>query len=270
MKNSIGSIIKKRLASEEESTGYGGDLLGLMIRSSQQQGDAGLSTDEIIDECKTFFFGGHETTANLLTWTMFLLSTNLQWQEKLREEVIRECSREIPSADSLSKLKMVNKHNQHTDKNILFTLSLCMQVGMVLLEALRLYGPVNMIARTTSQDMKLGDVTIPKDTAVFIPIAVIHRDKELWGDDADEFNPLRFENGAMKAAKHPSALLAFSMGPRVCLGQNFAMLEAKTVVAMILQRFSFSLSPEYKHKPSTLLTLQPSEGMPIVLKPLVS
>lgn len=248
MKNTVVSIINKRLDSKE-SSGYGNDLLGLMIESSLQQEGSGLSTDEIVDECKTFFFAGHETTSNLLTWTIFLLSTNLEWQEKLREEVIGECGTEIPGADNLSKLKMV---------------------GMVLLEALRLYGPVAMIARVASQDMKLGNVAIPKHTAVFIPFAVIHRNKELWGDDADKFNPLRFENGVTKAAKHPSALLAFSIGPRACIGQNFAMLEAKTVVAMILQRFSFSLSPEYKHKPTDMFTLQPLEGMPIVLKPLVS
>lgn len=139
---------------------------------------------------------------------------------------------------------------------------------MVLLETLRLYGPVSMIARVASQDMKLGDVVVPKGTAVAIPFAVIHRKKELWGADADQFNPLRFENGVTKAAKHPSALLAFAIGPRACIGQNFAMLEAKIVVAMILQRFSFSLCKEYKHKPANLLTLQPQEGMPVLLRPL--
>lgn len=141
---------------------------------------------------------------------------------------------------------------------------------MVLWEALRLYCPIVMIAREAAKDMNLGDIIIPKGTAVTIPFTIIHRKKELWGDDANEFNPLRFENGITKAAKHPNALLAFSMGPRACLGQNFAMLEAKTVIAMILQRFSFSLSEGYKHKPAELLTLQPENGLPIVFKPLIS
>lgn len=141
---------------------------------------------------------------------------------------------------------------------------------MVLWEALRLYCPIVMIAREAAKDMNLGDIIIPKGTAVTIPFTIIHRKKELWGDDANEFNPLRFENGITKAAKHPNALLAFSMGPRACLGQNFGMLEAKTVIAMILQRFSFSLSEGYKHKPAELLTLQPENGLPIVFKPLIS
>ena len=110
---------------------------------------------------------------------------------------------------------------------------------------------------------------IPKDTTVTMPTAIIHRKKELWGDDANAFNTLRFENGILKAAKHPNALLALSIGPRACVGQNFAMMEAKIAIAMILQRFSFSISPDYKNKPTDMLTLQPQHELPIVFKPLV-
>ena len=141
---------------------------------------------------------------------------------------------------------------------------------MALFESLRLYCPVVLTLRVAAKDMDLGNLTIPKGTTLSIPFAVIHREKECWGEDVNEFNPLRFENGITKAAKHPNALLAFSVGPRACTGQDFAMLEAKTVIAMVLQRFSFSLSPEYKHMPTNRLTLQPQEGLPLVLKPLVS
>ncbi|XP_020274054.1 cytochrome P450 709B1-like [Asparagus officinalis] len=247
MRNTLLSIIENRMNSKD-SLGYGNDLLGLMLESTEKQEGTGLNTDEIIDECKTFFFGGHETTSELLAWTTFLLSTNQEWQVKLRDEVVKECGREIPKADNLSKFKLMN---------------------MVLLEALRLYPPVPMIGRVAANDVKLGDIMVPKGTAVSIPFIVIHRKKELWGEDADKFNPLRFENGVTKAAKHPAAMLAFSVGPRACIGQNFAMLEAKTVMATILQRFSFTISPEYKHKPVTLLTLQPQDGLPIIFKPLV-
>jgi len=104
LRSILGSIIKSRLSSKE---GYGNDLLGLMIESTQKQESAGLSMNEIIDECKTFFFAGHETTSHLLTWTIFLLSTNPEWQEKLRDEVMRECGVETPNADNLTKLKLV-------------------------------------------------------------------------------------------------------------------------------------------------------------------
>lgn len=141
-------------------------------------------------------------------------------------------------------------------------------MNMVLLEVLRLYGPVSVLNRKASRDTKLGDVTIPKDTVVLLPLMLIHRDREIWGADADEFNPLRFENGIPKAAKHPNAFMSFSVGPRVCVGQNFAMVEAKIVMAIILGRFSFSLSPDYKHAPIDDLTLKPQYGVPILLKPL--
>ncbi|XP_020275366.1 cytochrome P450 709B2-like [Asparagus officinalis] len=247
MRNALLRIIDSRLSSK--GSGYGNDLLGIMLEATQKQEGMQLNTNEIIDECKTFFFAGHETTSHLLTWTVFLLSTNQEWQEKLREEVIRECGVKVPNADNLTKFKLVT---------------------MVLMEALRLYCPVIMILRQAAKDMNLGGFMIPKGTSVTIPFAIIHLSKELWGDDANKFNPLRFENGINKAAKHPNALLAFSMGPRACVGQNFSMLEAKTVIAMILQRFSFSLSQEYKHKPADLLTLQPQNGLPIVFKPLVT
>jgi len=114
MRKTLASMIKSRLHSKE---GYGNDLLGLMIESTQKQEGTGLNTNEIINECKTFFFAGHETTSHLLTWTMFLLSTNPEWQEKLRDEVVRECGMEIPNADNLSKFKLVNLISNKSKKN---------------------------------------------------------------------------------------------------------------------------------------------------------
>ncbi|XP_058084248.1 cytochrome P450 709B1-like [Magnolia sinica] len=253
-KNTLKRIIESKLNSEGErfsDSRYGDDLLGLMLgtmmaESSRNQGIR-LDMDEIIDECKTFFFAGHDTTSHSLTWTMFALSLHSEWQERLREEVLRECGMEIPDADKLGKLKLVN---------------------MVVLETLRLYPPAILLTRMASRDMKLGDISIPKDTELSISLAMIHRNKKYWGEDANEFKPLRFVDGIARAAKHPNALLAFSIGPRVCIGQNFAMMEVKTVIAMILQRFTFTLSPQYKHAPMDKITLQPQFGLPILLQPL--
>ena len=112
MRTKLVAIIQPRLASK--GTGYGDDLLGLMLEAcftteqGEKQDELALTMDEIIDECKTFFFAGHETTSHLLTWTMFLLSLYPEWQERLREEVLRECGRENPTADMLGKLKEVS------------------------------------------------------------------------------------------------------------------------------------------------------------------
>ncbi|KAJ4753281.1 Cytochrome P450 [Rhynchospora pubera] len=248
MRTNLMDIIQERMKSTDG--GYGNDLLGLMLHAcstDRKENTNYMSIDELIDECKSIFFGGHDSTSLLLTWTMFYLSTNQDWQERLREEVLRECGKEVPNADMLSKLKFVN---------------------LVLMEALRLYGPFNLLARTATRNGNLGNIKLLKGTCVVIPTAILHRDKEVWGQDADKFNPLRFENGLSKAANHPNAFAPFSLGPRTCIGQTFAMLEAKTVIAMILQRFSFSISPNYVHEPTELITLFPASGLQVVMKPL--
>ncbi|KAI3839234.1 hypothetical protein MKX03_032864 [Papaver bracteatum] len=250
IRTTVRSIVESRLKKGDES-GYGDDLLGLLMGVSEpaslKQADLKLNMHEIVEECKIFYFAGHETTSNLLTWTVYLLSLHPEWQNRLREEVLKECGSEVPDAEKLNRLKLVN---------------------MVILEVLRLYCPVISLVRVASEDMKLGKLMIPKDTMVTIPLAMIHKSKMQWGEDANEFNPWRFSQGVSKAAKHPNALLAFSVGPRAYIGQNFSMMEAKLVIALILQRFSFSLSSTYIHAPVDNLTLQPQFGLPVVLKSL--
>lgn len=139
---------------------------------------------------------------------------------------------------------------------------------MVLLETLRLYCPALFMQRKPATDITLGATKLPKGVTVVIPIPIMHRDKEVWGDDADEFNPLRFENGVTRAATIPHALLAFAMGPRSCIGQNFALLEAKSVLAVLLQKFSLAISPNYVHAPADLFMLRPRFGLPVTLRQL--
>ncbi|VAH24174.1 unnamed protein product [Triticum turgidum subsp. durum] len=141
-------------------------------------------------------------------------------------------------------------------------------VDMFILETLRLYGPVTNIQRKTGSNLELRGIRVPEGTILSTPIKTIHRDKELWGEDAEEFKPQRFKNGVSRAAKHPYAFLPFSMGPRACIGQNFTMIEAKVVLAMILQRFSVSLSPKYVHAPMDVFTIRPRYGLQVVLKSL--
>nr|CAB3495818.1 unnamed protein product [Digitaria exilis] len=143
-----------------------------------------------------------------------------------------------------------------------------LKTTMVLLETLRLYGPALFMQRKTVTDMTVGSMKLPKGIAIVIPIPIMHREKVVWGDDAGEFNPLRFENGMTRAGKVPHAMLAFSMGPRSCIGQNFAMLEAKSTLALMLQKFSFTLSHDYVHAPADVFSLKPKFGLPIILRQL--
>ena len=111
MKKSISHIIKSRLhlqsGNGESHFSYGDDLLGMMMDTMNTNAGPKLKISEIMEECKTFFFTGHETTSNLLNWSVFLLSLYKEWQEKLREEVLQNCGMEIPDANKLSELKMV-------------------------------------------------------------------------------------------------------------------------------------------------------------------
>ncbi|PNX76260.1 cytochrome p450 734a6-like protein [Trifolium pratense] len=105
MKKSLKCIIESRLNSKSDDC-YGDDLLGIMMDTKNGGADE-LKMNEIMEECKTFFFAGHETTSNWLVWNVFLMSLHKDWQDKLRQEILEFCGMEIPDADMLSKLKMV-------------------------------------------------------------------------------------------------------------------------------------------------------------------
>ncbi|CBI28155.3 unnamed protein product, partial [Vitis vinifera] len=217
------------------------DLLGLMIEET-------ITVQDIVEECKSFFFAGKQTTSNLLTWTTVLLAMHPQWQVRARDEVFRVCgARDTPTKDDVVKLK---------------TLS------MILNESLRLYPPIIAAIRRAKTDVELGGYKIPRGMELLIPILAVHHDPLIWGNDANEFNPARFAEGVARAAKHPVAFIPFGLGVRTCIGQNLAILQAKLALAIILQRFSFTLAPSYQHAPTVLMLLYPQYGAPITFRTL--
>lgn len=137
---------------------------------------------------------------------------------------------------------------------------------MILYEVLRLYPPATFLNRRTYKDMELGGIKYPAGINLMLPLLFIHHDPDIWGKDASEFNPARFADGISNATKHQGAFFPFGGGPRICIGQNFALLEAKMALCAILQRFSFELSPSYTHAPYTVITLHPQHGAQIRLK----
>ncbi|WJX93086.1 hypothetical protein P8452_74654 [Trifolium repens] len=206
-----------------------------------------MTTKEVIDECKLFYLAGQETTSSWLVWTMVLLGRFPEWQARARREVLHVFGNQNPNFEGLSQLKIVT---------------------MILYEVLRLYPPVLYFNRVLRKDMKVGNVLLPAGTQVSLPIILIHQDNDIWGDDAKEFKPERFAEGIAKATKGQVCYFPFGWGPRICLGQNFALLEAKIVISLLLKNFSFELSPNYAHVPSMMLTLKPKNGASIILHKL--
>lgn len=139
---------------------------------------------------------------------------------------------------------------------------------MILNETLRLYPPVVATIRRAKVDLELGSYKVPRGTELLIPILAVHHDQAIWGNDAKEFNPGRFLDGVARAANHPVAFMPFSIGVRTCIGQNLAILQAKLTLAMILQKFTFRLSPQYQHAPTVLMLLYPQYGAPIIFQRL--
>lgn len=135
---------------------------------------------------------------------------------------------------------------------------------MVIQETLRLYPPAAFVVRTAIQDIKLKDILIPKGINIQIPIPVLQQDFELWGPDAQKFNPERFANGVIGACKIPQAYMPFGIGPRVCAGQHLAMTELKVILSLILLKFRFVISSSYCHSPAFRLVIEPGQG--VVLK----
>ena len=143
------------------------------------------------------------------------------------------------------------------------------QLTMVIQECLRLFSPGIIVSREALEDIKLGEsLVVPKGTIIQFFIQALHRDPDIWGQDATEFKPERFLGGVSDACKNPNAYIPFGVGSRICLGQNFALIEAKIMLSILLSNFSFSISPNYRHFPSYKMLLKPKYGAPILVTKL--
>ncbi|ESQ48509.1 hypothetical protein EUTSA_v10022214mg [Eutrema salsugineum] len=245
----IKAVLRRTISNREIAIEAGeapsDDLLSILLESNlgQAQGD-GMSIEDVMDECKSFYIAGQETTSVLLVWTMVLLSQHKDWQARALQEVMHVFGNKEPDTEGMSQLKVMT---------------------MIFYEVLRLYPPVIQLNRAIHKEMKLGDLTLPGGVQITLPVLLVQRDTELWGDDAAEFKPERFQEGISKATKNQVSFFPFGWGHRICIGQSFALLEAKMAMALILQRFSFELSPCYVHAPYTVITLQPQFGAPLLL-----
>jgi cytochrome P450 len=236
----IYGIIEKRRASGQMS----GDLLSVFLQVQDDQG-VGMTDRQLHDEIMTLFLAGHETTANVLSWTWFLLGQNPEAEEKLVEELGRVLGGRVPSPADLPQLVYADR---------------------VLRESMRLYPPVWVIGRRALAPFHLGEYELPADTNVLISQLIIHKDARYF-PEPERFDPDRWSANDPRAASLPRfAYFPFGGGPRVCIGAGFAMMEAVLLLATIAQQFRIQIASGQKVKRQPTVTLRPRNGIPVTLK----
>lgn len=236
------------IVKERKEVGYEKDLLQMVLEGAKSSDLSQDSIDRfIVDNCKNIYLAGYETTAVSATWCLMLLASHPQWQDRIRAEVQEICKGRNPDADMIRKMK---------------------QLTMAINESLRLYPPVAVVSREALTNMKFGDLNVPKGVNLWTVVTTLHTDPDNWGPDSYQFNPERFANGITGACKFPHLYMPFGVGPRVCLGQNLALVELKILISLILSKFSLTLSPKYIHSPALNLVIEPGHGVNLLVQKL--
>ena len=222
-----------------------GDLLSMLLRARDTEGDGGGMTDlQLRDEAMTLFLAGHETTANALTWTWYLLSQHPTIEARLHAEVDAALGGRLPTADDLTALPFTR---------------------MVLAESMRLYPPAWIIGRRALAPFDAAGYTIPARSIVLMSQFVTHRDAR-WFADPDRFDPDRFAPD--RQAERPKfAYFPFGGGPRVCIGEQFAWMEGVIALATIAQRWRLRLAADHRVALQPIITLRPKFGMRMTVHP---
>jgi cytochrome P450 len=198
---------------------------------------------QLRDETLTLFLAGYETTANLLAWTWWLLATHPGAESKLHQELDATLAGRAPTMDDLPRLRYA---------------------GHILTESLRLYPPAWGMARLAIEDHEIAGYPVPAGTGVAIAQWVVHRDPR-WYDAPDEFRPERWEGDLQKRLPR-FAYFPFGGGPRQCIGNMFALMEATLVLATVAQHFRLRMMPDQEIVPLASITLRPRTGVPVRLE----
>ncbi|KAM7501684.1 hypothetical protein LguiB_000588 [Lonicera macranthoides] len=235
-----------KVVNERNEAGHKKDLLQMILQGAKNSDmNEDLIDHFIVDNCKNMYMAGYETIATAAKWCLMLLASNLEWQERVRAEILQVCKDQLPNDDMIQKMK---------------------QLTMVINESLRLYPPGPIVSREALEDMRLGNLYVPKSVVLWIVLPTLLTDPEIWGPDSYKFNPDRFANGVSGACKLPQMYIPFGGGHRACIGQNLALVELKILITLILSNFSLSLSPKYVHSPVHNVVIEPKYGVNLLLK----
>ncbi len=219
------------------------DLLSVLLAAVDEESGARMSDQQLRDEMMTLFLAGHETTATALTWTWYLLSRHPEVDAKLQEELHQTLSGRPPAAADLPQLPYT---------------------AMVIREALRLYPPGPAFAREPVEDVIIGGYTVPAGSIVTVNVYALQRDPRFY-TEPEQFDPERFRPGWEERIPR-YAYLPFGGGPRVCIGNGLAMMEARLILATIAQHYRMSLEAPHEIAPVQLVTLKPNGPVRVRLR----
>jgi cytochrome P450 len=241
-KKTLDNLVFRIIHERRESGDDPGDLLSMLMNARDEESHAAMTDAQLRDEVMTLVLAGHETTANALSWTFYLLSRHPDVARRLKVEVESILGGRAPELDDLARLVYTKQ---------------------VIEEALRLYPPAWIMERQAIDTDAIGGFEIPKGAIVGISPWSIHRSTKLW-DNPEGFDPERFRPEAA-AARPKLAYLPFGAGPRFCIGNAFALMEAQIIVALVMQRHVLELVPGHPVVPDPLVTLRPRHGIRMTL-----
>jgi cytochrome P450 len=237
----IDGLIQRIIDQRKQNPAQREDLLSLLIQARDEDG-AGMSDTQIRDEAMTLFLAGHETTALALTYALFLLAQHPADQARVADEVARVLGNRRATFDDVGALT---------------------ETEWVVLETMRLYPPAWALGRQALAEVEVGGFRFPRGAEFVMSPWVVHRDPKLF-PDPDRFDPQRWRDNLQQRLPR-FAYFPFGGGPRVCIGNRFAMMEAKLVLATLLQRFRVAPGPETQLALAPSVTLRPRGGVQLRL-----
>jgi cytochrome P450 len=238
----IEKVLYRIIAEKRASGRDSGDLLFMLLAAQDEDGSR-MTDQQLRDEAITLFLAGHETTANTLSWTWWLLAQNPAVEAKLHAELRTVLAGRAPSLDDLPKLVYTN---------------------YIITESMRLYPPAWGTARTAIEEHEIAGYAVPKGSGVSFAQWTVHRDAR-WYDAPEEFRPERWEGDLLKRIPR-FAYFPFGGGPRQCIGNTFALMETALTLATIAQQYRFRLVEGHPVVPLASITLRPRHGIRVVME----
>ncbi len=237
------SSLARVIAERRDAPDARYDLVSMLLSASDPESGRSMSDGEIVDNLMTFITAGHETTALGLAWTLHLLAKHPEYEAAVLAEIVTVTGGGPLRPEHVARLGYTRQ---------------------VFSEAMRLYPPAPIITRTAVREFALGEFRIPAGADIYVPIYALHRHPSLWSDP-ETFDPARFAPDAAKA-RHRYAYMPFGAGPRVCIGNAFAVMEAVAILAVLLPELRLGNHGAAEKKAIMKVTLRPKESLMMVVR----